>query len=198
MCIRPESKCSTATYYVLDRKWCIENAHKSKIPKMTKVLQSKCWIREVILTVYKDVGNVPVVRVSDVDYSPGSCSVSITPTPDSSQDLCPRCAGTCPKSGSRMTANTQRGQIKITVHHARRTLRTVQPVLRGHLIVTHPGVSICFFVPSLVPNPCTACRGCSSVSWGPGDISWYFLPTPRLSQVALQSFTFLQVWHFLI
>lgn len=30
-----------------------------------------------------------------------------------------------------MTANTRRGQIKITVHHARRTLRTVHPVLRG-------------------------------------------------------------------
>lgn len=38
---------------------------------------------------------------------------------------------------------------------------------------------------------CTAYRGCSSVSRSPGDISWYFLPTLRRSQVALQSFTFL-------
>lgn len=141
----------------------------------------------------KDVGSVPVFWVSDEDYSPPTPAQSVLlPTSDSTQNLCPGSPGTSPTSGLWMTANAWRGQIEITVHGASYSLRTVYPLLQFHLIVMHPGVSVSF-VTSLVPNPNATYRGCSSVSGSPGDISWYFLPTPRRSQVALQSFTFLQV-----
>lgn len=47
-------------------------------------------------------------------------------------------------------------------------------------------------------QPLVAYRGYSSVSKSLGDISWYFLSTLRHTRVTPQSFTFLQVWHFLI
>lgn len=82
------------------------------------------------LTLCKDLGNVPVLRVSDVDCSPRSLAQSaILRTPDSAQDLCPGCPGTCPASGSWMTATALRGQIEITVHGARHSLCTVYLVL---------------------------------------------------------------------
>lgn len=144
------------------------------------------------LTLCKDVGNVPVLWVIVVDYSPPTPAQSaLLPTSDSSQDLCPGCPGTCPTSGLWMTANAWRGQIN---HSARCQANSVYGlpcfvvppychVPRGH----------CFLCSHSGPQPHSACGGCSSVSGSPGDISWYFLPTPRRSQVALQSFTFLQV-----
>lgn len=76
-------------------------------------------------TLCKDLGNVPALQVSDVDYSPRSLAQSaILRTPDSSQDLCPGCPGTCLASGSWMTATALRSQIEITVHGARLSVQS--------------------------------------------------------------------------
>lgn len=101
-----------------------------------------------------------------------------------------------PLSGLWMTASTWRGQIEITVNGARysvyRPPRFVVPPY------CQPPRGQYFLCPRSGLQPHAAHRGCSSVSGSPGDISWYFLPTLRRSQVALQSFTFLQLWHFVI
>lgn len=138
----------------------------------------------------KGVCNVSVLRVSDVDDSPHNpCSVNITPqtspltTPVSwkSQHL----PHNWPVDYSECLERSDRNQS------ARPTFCTLSPILQCQHIVTQSGVSVSF-VRSLTPDPRPPI-GCSSVSGSPSDISWYFLPTPRHPQVALQSFTFLQV-----
>ncbi|KAI9523621.1 hypothetical protein NQZ68_026563 [Dissostichus eleginoides] len=51
-----------------------------------------------------DIGYVPVLQVTDVDYSPRTRAQSaLLPTPDSSQNLRPGSPGTCPTGGLWMT-----------------------------------------------------------------------------------------------
>lgn len=134
-----------------------------------------------------------VPQVSDVDYFPPAPAQSaLLSSPDSSQDLCPGCPGTCPTGGSQMTGNAWRGQAEITVHSARQTPCPVCPCFGVPPYCYAPRGQCCLCSLS-GPQPHATYGGCSSVSGNPSDISRYFLPTLRRSRVALQSFTFLQV-----
>lgn len=98
-------------------------------------------------------------------------------TPDSSQDLCPGCPGTCPTRGLWMTATALRDQIEIAEHSARRTLCTVF-FCSATIPYCHTPRGQSFLCSLSGHQPHTAHRVCSSVSGSPGDIGWYFCPPP--------------------
>lgn len=136
------------------------------------------------MSLCKNPINVPVLQVSDVDGLPWSPAQSpLLPTPDSSQDLCPGCPGTCPMRVLLMTATTLRDQIEIAEHSARRTLCTVF-FCSATIPYCHTPRGQSFLCSLSGHQPHTAHRVCSSVSGSLGDISWYFHPpspkgTPR-------------------